>query len=152
MPQRRTRQTIASKPTSRRGRHAAAPKASAHAGRRQHLAMRQAGNVSGLGSGSAQADHAAPTLRKVADEGKRITLPGNHEVLITRRNFLYGLAGTAAVAALGAAAVAVDQLSGNEATISTLDVAEEDVFTTQDCTQVENPDTCMQLYASITLP
>ena len=114
--------------------------------------MRQAGNVSGLGSGSAQADHAAPTLRKVADEGKRITLPGNHEVLITRRNFLYGLAGTAAVAALGAAAVAVDQLSGNEATISTLDVAEEDVFTTQDCTQVENPDTCMQLYASITLP
>ncbi len=178
MPQRRTRQTSASKPTSRAGRHAAAPKAPAvpkAAGRsvRRSSRMRagaQIGNVSdleGKGGKAAHAGHAghaapaahaasalhgAPTFRKAADEGKKFTLPGNHEVLLTRRHFLYGAAGVAAAAALGAAAVVADQLSGDDTGIATLDVSEEDVFTTQDCTQLGNTDAHMQLYASIKLP
>ena len=97
------------------------------------------------------ADH-SPTFRKAEDEGTRINVPGKGEVLITRRHLLYGAAGIAAAAVLGCAAYAADQLSDDESSVATLTVPEDAVFTTQDCTQLENESAYMQLYASIPLP
>lgn len=159
MPQRRTRHTSTSKPTSQKpgslgvsSKHAR----TRHSGKAAHAA-RRGGSVGNVGVGTTgtkdvSLGESLPTYRKASDEGKRVTLPGNHEVLLTRRHFLYGAAGLAAVAALGTAAYAADQLSASDTGISTLDVPEEAVFTTKDCTQLENTAAHMQLYASISLP
>lgn len=165
MPQRRTRQASTPRPVSPAGRHAAAPKhapthSRAKAGKpaktsrpSQKTSTSDLGKVTvGIGSPSASGGLASPTFRKAVDEGTRVNIPGKGEVLLTRRHFLYGAAGVAAVAALGTAAYVADQIAGEDAGIATLNVPEEAVFNTQDCTMLENANAHMQLYASISLP
>jgi len=76
---------------------------------------------------------------------------GNSEILLTRRQLLYGVAGLAGVAAVGGAAAAVSSATdaGNE--VSSLAVAERDVFTLDDCAEVPADDV-MTLVGDFKLP
>ena len=80
-----------------------------------------------------------------------VNVPGAGEVLLTRRHFLYGVAGIAAVAALGGG-YAYMQANEDSGDVSTLNVPESAVFTSDDCAQIEDPSTVMSLSASIELP
>ena len=71
-----------------------------------------------------------------APEGKEITLPGGHEVLLTRRHFLYGAAGVAALAVLGGAtAYANDHAKGSD-DLAVLTVPQEAVYDSQGLEQI----------------
>lgn len=95
----------------------------------------------------------SPTLRGEISDGYAFKLPNGNEVTLTRRHFLYGLAGVAAVAALGTGGYVLDEVtSAGEGSASTLSVAEDSVFTTEDCTQIEDASTAMGLAAQFELP
>lgn len=94
----------------------------------------------------------APTPRTTGTEGREITLPGGHEVLLTRRHFLYGVAGVAAVALMGTgAAYAAGQSKGDDA-LSTLKVPTSAVFSSNDLEEIEDASSVMSLATSVKLP
>lgn len=95
---------------------------------------------------------ASPTYRTIQDEGREVTLPGGRQVLLTRRHFMYGAAGVAAVAALGGVGVAVEMTSEEDTGISTLTVGDDATFTTEDCEYIEDANTAMVLTAYKELP
>ena len=53
----------------------------------------------------------APTRRVATKQPTSLSLPGGHELLLTRRHFLYGVAGVAALAAVGGGAEGVKLLT-----------------------------------------
>ena len=87
-----------------------------------------------------------------APEGKEITLPGGHEVLLTRRHFLYGAAGVAALAVLGGAtAYANDHAKGSD-DLAVLTVPQEAVYDSQGLEQIEDVDSVATVVATAKLP
>ncbi|MEE0705600.1 MAG: Tat pathway signal protein [Adlercreutzia sp.] len=87
-----------------------------------------------------------------APEGKEITLPGGHEVLLTRRHFLYGAAGVAALAVLGGAtAYANDHAKGSD-DLAVLTVPQEAVYDSQGLEQIEDADSVATVVATAKLP
>lgn len=141
MPQKRTRQTTtrrrAAAPTARPGATPTSRRST------QHRATR--------GAGSARPQ--AVTPRTVEPAGVTINLPGAGEVLLTRRHFLYGMAGLAAAAALGGGGYAYSQFAANnDGDVPTLKVPTSAVFTTDDCTEMEDAATAMVVSAQIELP
>lgn len=89
------------------------------------------------------------TPRSDAPEGIEVNLPGGHELLLTRRHFLYGAAGVAALALIGGGGYAYMQATANSSgDVSTLSVPEGAVFTTEDCAQIEDPSTAVSLLSS----
>lgn len=162
MPQKRTRRTRTSASSATRsGRVSARP--SGAAGRQTHRARAQAsgrprrqgakrprhvGSAPGGRSGATTpaAATSIPTLRGSVAEGYEVNLPGGQQVLLTRRHFLYGAAGVAAAALVGAGGYAIDQAtSGNDKSATTLSVGEDAVFTTEDCELMEDAGAAMQL-------
>ncbi|WP_236759081.1 Tat pathway signal protein [Adlercreutzia mucosicola] len=94
----------------------------------------------------------APTPRAQAEEGREITLPGGHEVLLTRRHFLYGVAGIATLALMGTGAVwASGQTKGDDA-LATLSVPAEAVTSSNDLEEIEDSSTVMAIASTIKLP
>lgn len=88
----------------------------------------------------------SPTLRGTVAEGYEVKLPNGRQVLLTRRHFLYGAAGVAAAALVGAGGYALDQAtSKNDKSVTTLSVPENATFTTEDCELMEDAGGAMQL-------
>lgn len=82
-----------------------------------------------------------------------VKLPGAGEVLLTRRHFLYGVAGVVAIAAIGGGGYAATQLAGSSSDdVTTLEVPEDAVFSSENCTQIEDSSTAMSLVSSQELP
>lgn len=81
-----------------------------------------------------------------------MNLPGGGEVLLTRRHFLYGAAGLAALVALGGGGYAASKAASSSSGLATLKVPEDAVFTSEDCEQIEDPDTVMRLMTTKELP
>ena len=160
MPQRRTPHTRshAAGGTARTGRasstgrashtkknSAAAPKGVAHSVRSS--AAPTVGNVR-----AGRAD--APT-RRVAEGSrapKKLPLPGGYEMTLTRRHFLYGAAGVAAIAALGGgAAWAAGQTKDDDA-LHTLKVPEAAVTQSTSLEEMEDAAEALTLAGSVELP
>ncbi len=94
-----------------------------------------------------------PTLRGGVADGYEVKLPNGNEVLLTRRHFLYGAAGLAALAVVGTGGYVIDQVTGNDSGSNpTLSVGEGETFTTEDCTLIENSNNAMQLVTVKELP
>lgn len=85
-------------------------------------------------------------------EGLRVSLPGGEELLLTRRHFLYGLAGMAALAVVGSSSYAFDQMSIAEASERVLSVPTTAVFTTDDLAFLETSATPVKLQRELKLP
>lgn len=69
-------------------------------------------------------------MRRTAEDGaepRAIALPGGHELLLTRRTFLYGAAGAAALAALGGGAAFAAAHTDDKKSLETLTVPEANV-------------------------
>lgn len=95
---------------------------------------------------------AAPTPRSEGAEGHAVTLPSGREVLLTRRHFLYGAAGIAALALMGTgAAYASSQSKGADST-ATLTVPQDAVFSSNDLEQIDDASTVMELVTSLKMP
>lgn len=73
--------------------------------------------------------------------------------MLTRRHFLYGVAGLAAIAAVGGGGYAYSQYAANNSSdVSTLEVPENAVFTSDDCAQVEDSSGAVSLVSSQEMP
>ena len=84
------------------------------------------------------------------DEGMHLPT-GNSEILLTRRQLLYGAAGLAGIAAIGGAAVAMNNANETRNEVESLAVSEGDVFTLDDCVEVPTKDV-MTLIGEYKLP
>lgn len=102
--------------------------------------------VPGPGTGTSAAG-AGPT-----PEGRTVTLWDGKEVTLTRRHFLYGLAGVAALAALGGGGYVMNQLTGSDEASEVLSVPENAVFSSDDCTLIEDSATAMRLVSERKMP
>ncbi|MEC4185392.1 Tat pathway signal protein [Adlercreutzia sp. R21] len=162
MPQKRTTRTRPTPSAQHRPRSGApkrsagdSPKTSSRPGRRTAPGAARPGSPSaGAHTVKVKVRRApsAPTPRAGATEGREITLPGGHEVLLTRRHFLYGAAGIAALALMGTgAAYASGQSKGADST-DTLSVPQDAVFSSNDLEKIDDASTVMELTASIKLP
>lgn len=76
---------------------------------------------------------------------------GNSEILLSRRQLLFGAAGLAGIAAVGGAAATIGGMSEGGSEIDSLAVAESDVFTIDDCAEVP-PNDVMTLLGEYKLP
>ena len=76
---------------------------------------------------------------------------GNSEILLSRRQLLFGAAGLAGIAAIGGAATAIGGMSDGGSDIASLAVGESDVFTLDDCAEVPTKDV-MTLLGEYKLP
>lgn len=102
-------------------------------------------------SAKVRGSHARPSIQDGGSAGG---------VMITRRQLLAGAAGVAAVAAVGGvAAMAMSRgsaqdggIGGGEGGSSTLSVANEAVFTTDNCEYIEDASSVMKMAASAALP
>lgn len=169
MPQKRTSRTRpapsagasrASRPTrSRSASHASIPPSA----RKGHAAPRPSGRSGApKGPGASapkkvkvrRAAPSAPVRREgeSAPTGRSVTLPGGHEVLLTRRHFLYGAAGVAAIAALGGGAAWASGNSSDKKALETLTVPEANVVLDSSLEEIENVDDALTLAASVELP
>lgn len=87
-----------------------------------------------------------------APAARSVKLPGGHEVLLTRRHFLYGAAGVAAIAALGGGAAWASGNSSDKKALETLTVPESNVVLDNSLEEIENVDDALTLAASVELP
>lgn len=145
MPQKRTRNTPPARPSATTPPRRASRPASASRPQKAGKPMR--GNSSASGAHSARS--VTPRTNGPADI--EVNVPGAGEVLLTRRHFLYGVAGVAAITALGGG-YAYMQSNEDAGDVEVLDVPENAVFTSEDCTQIEDAATAMSLSASVELP
>lgn len=82
-----------------------------------------------------------------------MSLPGAGDVLLTRRHFLYGVAGVAALAVLGGGGYAASQLAASSSSdVTTLEVPESAVTSSESCTQIEDAAEKATLVSQIDLP
>ena len=93
------------------------------------------------------------TPRATGPAGVEVNLPGKGEILLTRRHFLYGVAGVAAIAALAGGGYAATKIAGSSSDdVTTLSVPTDAVLSSEDCTQIEDATTVMSLTSSQELP
>lgn len=160
MPQKRTRRTRTSASPAKRPRRASARSGGAARQARRTRgrvpsrprgtnalhAKRIRGEAAGRAAKPSAPSPSNPTLRGSVAEGYEVKLPGGQQVLLTRRHFLYGAAGVAAAALVGAGGYALDQAtSKNDKSVTTLSVPTDAVFTTEDCELLEDAGAAMQL-------
>ena len=90
--------------------------------------------------------------RKLGLDKDGLHIPtGNSEVLLSRRQLLYGAAGLAGIAAVGGTAAAIGNMAENQNEVESLAVSAGDVFTVEDCAEVPTDDV-MALIAEFKLP
>jgi hypothetical protein len=109
------------------------------------------GTIGNLGQGTARVKagtktprsvDAQPTVRKSSSGPVGVHIPtSNGEILITRRQLLYGALGIAGIAGAAAGASALSEASKSSSAISTLSVSSSQVFTLDDCTELAAADT-----------
>ena len=93
----------------------------------------------------------APSAEGMTPGGPPGNTGGTRPPLLTRRNFLYGAAAVGAVAAAAVGAAVVGGSDEGEDEIATLEVAEADVFTLDDCTEIA-ANAAFKLIGDFTLP
>ena len=94
-------------------------------------------------------------VRRTAEDGtepRAIALPGGHELLLTRRTFLYGAAGAAALAALGGGAAFAAAHTDDKKSLETLTVPEANVVLDSSLEQIENAEDALTLATSVKMP
>ena len=90
--------------------------------------------------------------RKLGFDESGLHIPtGNSEILLSRRQLLYGVAGVAGLAAVGGVATAVSNANANRNEVESLTVADGDTFTLDDCAEVP-PKDVMTLVGEYKLP
>lgn len=89
---------------------------------------------------------------KAPAKGKTISLWDGQQVTITRRHFLYGVAGIAACAALGGVGYALESMGGSDEVSEVLSVPEDAVTSSDDCTLIEDAATAMRLVSERKMP
>ena len=94
----------------------------------------------------------APTRRVATKQPTSLSLPGGHEVLLTRRHFLYGAAGVAALAAVGGGAAWAAGRSSDDDALKTLKVPESAVTAQTALEEMENYEDAVTLAGSAKLP
>lgn len=110
-----------------------------------------------VGSGAKQPGKSAksagqPTVRHSSSADGGLHIPtSNGEILITRRQLLYGALGIGAIAAVGAGGAAISAATSNTVKIETLTVPSASVFSLDDCTEV-GADTAFKLIGDFDLP
>ena len=115
--------------------------------RKPSSAGKRVGNGIGTVGGSYVRDD-----RKFGFDDAGLHIPtGNSEILLSRRQLLYGVAGLVGIAAVGGAATAVGNMNENRNEVESLTVAESDVFTLDDCAEVPTKDV-MTLISEYKLP
>ena len=92
----------------------------------------------------------APTRRVATKQPTSLSLPGGHELLLTRRHFLYGVAGVAALAAEGGAWAA--GRSNDDDALKTLKVPEGAVTAQSSLEKMESYEDAVTLAGSAKLP
>lgn len=108
------------------------------------------GESSVVGEGGAIASVEALQTGREEKRGIRLSL-ANREIVLTRRHFLYGAAGVGAAAAVAVGARALGQSGAESDEIATLEVAEDHVFTHEECTEVP-AEYLLRLVGDFTLP
>lgn len=169
MPQKRTSRTRpapsagasrASRPTRSRSASHASISPSARKGHAAPRPSGRSGAPKGPGASApkkVKVRRAAPSapVRREGENGptgRSVTLPGGHEVLLTRRHFLYGAAGVAAIAALGGGAAWASGNSSDKKALETLTVPEANVVLDSSLEEIENAEDALTLAASVELP
>lgn len=154
MPQKRTKRVRTSaSPSKHLGRASSRVGTPSNQGRAKASRARHGRATATPRATSFSSSLSTPTLRGDVAEGYEVKLPNGNEVLLTRRHFLYGAAGLAALAVVGTGGYVVDQITGNSSSAApTLTVNEDEVFTTDDCTLIENSNNAMQLVTVKELP
>ena len=109
------------------------------------------GKKAGSGIGTIGGSYVRDDRKFGFDEAGMHIPTGNSEILLTRRQLLYGAAGLAGVAAIGGAAAAVSSANATRNEVASLEVAEGDVFTLDDCAEVPTKDV-MTLISEFKLP
>ena len=97
----------------------------------------------------ADASHEVPQEGAAAH---RLALPGGHELLLTRRHFLYGAAGAAALAAIGGGAAWAAGNSSDKKALETLTVPEANVVLDSSLEEIGDTDDALVLATSAKLP
>ena len=94
----------------------------------------------------------APTRRVATKQPTSLSLPGGHELLLTRRHFLYGVAGVAALAAVGGGAAWAAGRSNDDDALKTLKVPEGAVTAQSSLEKMESYEDAVTLAGSAKLP
>lgn len=87
-----------------------------------------------------------------AAQGKTVSLWDGKDVTLTRRHFLYGAAGAAALALLAGGGYAYDHFIAGDEVSEVLDVPENAVASSDDCTTIDDPSTVMRVARQRKLP
>lgn len=94
----------------------------------------------------------APKRRVATKHETSLSLPGGHEVLLTRRHFLYGVAGVAALAVVGGGAAWAAGKSNDNDVLKKLTVPESAVTAQTNLEEMENFEDAVTLAGSAKLP
>lgn len=112
----------------------------------------RAGNAPTVGN--LREDAAAPTRRVATGERKplKIPLPAGYEMTLSRRHFVGGAIGVAALAAIGGGAAWASAHSSDDDTLKTLKVPEDAVVASSDLEEMEDYEDALTLAESVQLP
>lgn len=161
MPQRRTSRTRPSAPSGRRPQGSRPNnRAVSHSHQSSHArpasgpsrSARAAGTPSRTAKTVRVRKGPAPRPRTDGPAGKAVTLPNGRELTLTRRHFLYGVAGVAALALVGTgAAYGAGQSRGSDGT-ATLTVPTSAVVSSNDFEDMKDADAPVVANTTIKLP
>lgn len=154
MPQRRTPRTRPTAPRAAGAQKNASARASSHTPRAARGASRPSRSHDSAPSGRTVRVRkgAAPHRRAAEVPAREITLPGGRELTLTRRHFLYGVAGVTALALMGAGAAYGASQSRDSDGTATLSVPESSVVSSNDFESVKDADAPVVANTTIKLP
>ena len=158
MPQKRTtraRSGSSQRPARRSAgasSHSSLPTARPSVTRPSAKSRRVGTSASSIDAATLRHAGASPKRRTAPSEGKALSLPGGHEVLLTRRHFLYGAAGLATLAALGGATAYANSHAKGSDDLNVLTVPEDAVYDSQNLEQVEDVDSVATVVTTAKLP
>lgn len=88
----------------------------------------------------------------VEAQGKTMSLWDGKDITLTRRHFLYGAAGVAALALLGGGGYVYDHFIADDEVSEVLAVPEDAVLSSDDCTLIDDPSTVLRVATQRKLP
>lgn len=87
-----------------------------------------------------------------AEPGKTFSLWDGTDITITRRHLIYGAAGLGALALVGGGGYVYEHYFADEGVSEVLAVPEDAVFSTDDCSLIDDPNTAVRLVSQRKLP
>lgn len=114
---------------------------------KQSNKQKNADGIGSIGRGEYVSDN-----REFGFDEEGLHIPtGNSELVLSRRQLIYGAAGIAGIAAIGGVASAISNSSQNANAIESLEVGENEVFTLDDCAETPIED-ALVLIGEYSLP